>query len=75
MRVGPQVFPLYPGEELEGEITPEYVLGVYEALRLRALNAFTDERAPAGRAHGRERQLPPAGRPLRAAPPARGRAR
>lgn len=48
VRVGPQVFPLYPGEELEGEITPEYVLGVYEALRLRALNAFTDERAPGG---------------------------
>ncbi len=48
VRVGPQVFPLYPGEELEGEITPEYVLGVYEALRLRALTAFTDERAPGG---------------------------
>jgi major vault protein len=48
VRVGPQVFPLYPGEELEGEITPEYVLGVYDALRLRALTAFTDERAPGG---------------------------
>ncbi|HEX8437179.1 hypothetical protein [Archangium sp.] len=48
VRVGPQVFSLYPGEELEGDITPEYVLGVYEALRLRALTAFTDERAPGG---------------------------
>ena len=48
VRVGPQVFPLYPGEELEGDITPEYVLGVYDALRLRALNSFTDERAPGG---------------------------
>jgi major vault protein len=48
VRIGPQVFPLYPGEELEGDITPEYVLGVYEALRLRALTAFTDERAPGG---------------------------
>jgi len=43
VRVGPQVFPLYPGEELEGEISAEYVLGVYEALRLRALTAFTEE--------------------------------
>lgn len=48
VRVGPQVFPLYPGEELEGDITPEYVLGVYDALRLRALTTFTDERAPGG---------------------------
>jgi major vault protein len=48
VRVGPQVFPLYPGEELEGDITPEYVLGLYDALRLRALTAFTDERAPGG---------------------------
>ncbi|HYH97208.1 hypothetical protein [Hyalangium sp.] len=48
VRVGPQVFPLYPGEELEGEITPEYVLGVYDALRMRALTAFMDERAPGG---------------------------
>ncbi|PTL82625.1 hypothetical protein [Vitiosangium sp. GDMCC 1.1324] len=48
VRVGPQVFPLYPGEELEGDITPEYVLGIYEALRLRALTTFTDERAPGG---------------------------
>lgn len=46
VRVGPQVFPLYPGEELEGEIAPEHVLGVYDALRLRALTSFTDERAP-----------------------------
>ena len=48
VRVGPQVFPLYPGEELEGDITPEYVLGLYDALRLRALTAFMDERAPGG---------------------------
>ncbi len=48
VRVGPQVFPLYPGEEMEGEITPEHVLGVYDALRLQALNAFMDERAPGG---------------------------
>ncbi len=48
VRVGPQVFPLYPGEELEGDITPEYVLGVYDALRLRALTAFNDERASGG---------------------------
>ncbi|RKH11877.1 hypothetical protein D7V97_10050 [Corallococcus sp. CA053C] len=46
VRVGPKVFPLYPGEELEGDIVPEYVLGVSEALRLRALTAFTDARAP-----------------------------
>ena len=48
VRVGPQVFPLYPGEELEGEISAEDVLGVYDALRLRALTAFMDERAPGG---------------------------
>jgi major vault protein len=48
VRVGPQVFPLYPGEELEGEISAEYVLGVYEALRLRALTAFGEERASGG---------------------------
>lgn len=48
VRVGPQVFPLFPGEELEGEIAAEYVLGVYEALRLRALTAFVDERTPGG---------------------------
>ncbi|RKG78953.1 hypothetical protein D7W79_11565 [Corallococcus exercitus] len=42
VRVGPKVFPLYPGEELEGDIVPEYVLGVSEALRLRALTAFMD---------------------------------
>jgi major vault protein len=46
VRVGPQVFPLYPGEELEGEIAAEFVLGVYDALRLRALTAFLDDRAP-----------------------------
>ena len=46
VRVGPKVFPLYPGEELEGDIVPEYVLGVSEALRLRALTAFADTRAP-----------------------------
>ncbi|WP_434389195.1 hypothetical protein [Melittangium boletus] len=48
VRVGPQVFPLYPGEELEGEIVPEYVLGTNEALRLRALTAFQEEGASAG---------------------------
>ncbi|RKI01438.1 hypothetical protein [Corallococcus sp. AB038B] len=46
VRVGPKVFPLYPGEELEGDIVPEYVLGVSEALRLRALTAFTDTHVP-----------------------------
>ncbi|RKG63258.1 hypothetical protein D7V80_31290 [Corallococcus sp. CA054B] len=46
VRVGPKVFPLYPGEELEGDIAPEYVLGVSEALRLRALTAFTDTHVP-----------------------------
>ncbi|RKG90044.1 hypothetical protein [Corallococcus terminator] len=51
VRVGPKVFPLYPGEELEGEIIPEYVLGVSEALRLRALTAFTDDRAKDGPRH------------------------
>jgi len=48
VRVGPQVFPLFPGEALEGEITPEYVLGVYEALRLRALTAFLEDTAAGG---------------------------
>ncbi len=48
VRVGPQVFPLYPGEELEGEIVPEYVLGTNEALRLRALTAFQEEGASGG---------------------------
>ncbi|RKH65752.1 hypothetical protein [Corallococcus aberystwythensis] len=46
VRVGPKVFPLYPGEELEGDIVPEYVLGVSEALRLRALTAFMDTSVP-----------------------------
>lgn len=46
VRVGPKVFPLYPGEELEGDIVPEYVLGVSEALRLRALTAFIDTHLP-----------------------------
>jgi major vault protein len=46
VRVGPKVFPLYPGEELEGDIVPEYVLGVSEALRLRALTAYQDASTP-----------------------------
>lgn len=48
VRVGPMVFPLYPGEALEGEIMDEYVLGVNDALRIRALGAFTDTSAPGG---------------------------
>jgi major vault protein len=52
VRVGPLAFPLYPGEELEGKIESELVLGVYDALKLRALTAFED----AGNGTPRQRQ-------------------
>ncbi len=42
VRVGPLAFPLYPGEELEGKVEAEKVLGVYDALKLRALMPFED---------------------------------
>jgi len=49
LRVGPVQFPVYPGEEI-GTIEEEYVLGVHQALRLRARSSVvgTDgvERAP-----------------------------
>jgi len=48
VRVGPMVFPLYPGESLEGEVMNEYVLGVYDALRIRALAGFDDKAASGG---------------------------
>jgi len=42
VRVGPQAFVLYPGEELDGDIQTESVLGVYDALKLRAGLPFVD---------------------------------
>lgn len=42
VRVGPTAFPLYPGEVLEGDVQAEFVLGVYDALKLRALTGFDD---------------------------------
>ncbi|MHB8874528.1 MAG: hypothetical protein ACYC8T_12640, partial [Myxococcaceae bacterium] len=56
VRVGPSVFPLYPGEELEGEVQHEAVLGVYDALKIQALTAFTDAagKAPVRREAGDE---------------------
>jgi len=56
VRVGPAVFPLYPGEELEGEVQHEAVLGVYDALKIQALTGFTDSGAkpPARREAGDE---------------------
>src|SRR5262249_30817524 len=42
VRVGPLACPLYPGEELEGKIESEFVLGNYDALKLRALTVFED---------------------------------
>jgi major vault protein len=49
VRVGPAAFPLYPGEELEGKIESEFVLGVYDALKLRAVTAFEDNQSGATR--------------------------
>ncbi|CDI97635.1 major vault protein [Echinococcus multilocularis] len=36
-------FPLYPGEKLQGEVTPLKILPPNEALLLRAIVAFTDD--------------------------------
>jgi major vault protein len=53
VRVGPLAFVLYPGEELDGELQSESVLGNYEALKLRAVVPFLDAEAPGG---ARQRQ-------------------
>jgi major vault protein len=43
VRVGPLPFVLYPGEDLEGDIQSETVLGVYDALKLLARVPFLDD--------------------------------
>ncbi len=53
VRVGPRAFVLYPGEELDGDIQTESVLGVYDALKLRAILPFVDSEGEGG---PRERQ-------------------
>ncbi len=53
VRVGPQAFVLYPGEELDGDVQAESVLGVYDALKLRAVLPFEDPEAEGG---SRQRQ-------------------
>ncbi len=42
LRAGPTQFPIFPGEEI-GDISEEYVLGVNQALRLRAKTEFMEE--------------------------------
>jgi major vault protein len=53
VRIGPQAFVLYPGEELDGEVQSEAILGVYDALKVRAQVSFVDPNAAGG---ARERQ-------------------
>ena len=65
VRVGPLAFPLYPGEELEGKIESESVLGVYDAVKLRALTTF-EEPVPGAQGGGEVRVRQAGGEQARA---------
>jgi major vault protein len=50
----PEPFPLYPGEDLTGEISPAQILSETDALRLYALRNFHDENFKVDRVAGEE---------------------